>query len=219
MCVCVIEKERDLIVALCPAQCSLINSMPSPSRAWKGRRRKGGRNKCRVEIKMMERVKVNRGRERKRKGGIKWENQTLHVWSCLLPCIPGEATSSKQWPQPPLHCWLGLVCQHWGRLKFAAGPALVTGGSGKDRGSTLQNAARRQSAWEVDIFVKSSCVERCLQNFPERERKKERELFQRWNSWLPWSSGYSWSTLPSLHPHSLPLSLSAGPPSLPPVLP
>lgn len=60
--VCVWGRERELNVVICPAPCSLINSMPSHSRAWGGRRRKGGRKKWSGN-KMIEWRKVNKGGE------------------------------------------------------------------------------------------------------------------------------------------------------------
>lgn len=68
------------------------------------------------------------------------------------------------------------------------------------------------------MCVNSSCDEGSACRIFQRVRKK-RELFQGWNSWLRWSSGYSWSTSPSLRPHSFLLSLTFRSPSLPPSLP
>lgn len=96
-------------------------------------------------------------------------NQMLHVWSCLLPCIPGEATSSSPWPQPPLRRAPTRLCSTSAGVRE---PAAVKGKAAQNSASVFT----RQPVWKcVCARANSSCDDPRARRIFQRAREGEKE--------------------------------------------
>lgn len=142
-------------------------------------------------------------------------NQMVHVWSCLLPCIPGEATSSTPWPQPPLR---RAPTRVWSTSAGESAPV---------KGKTAQNSVSvftRQPVWKwmcVCASEQQLWWSESSQNFPESARARERKASSSRDEILGSleAQGTAGALLPpsALIPSSFPLTFRT--PSLPTLLP